>query len=227
MTTIDKQQPARQGAPDDAPADASPQDASQEVPHDAPLWARGVTRVLDPQNVIVGVLVLVGAVRHGWAGVGWALFAAVFAGVIPQGIITLAMRRGKVADRYVGDRAKRAKVLPVVLVSVVVGLVLMAVLGAPRELIAMILAMFATLVPIIVITAVLKWKVSLHTAVSGGAVAMLGVALGAWWALGYLVVGLIAWSRVVLRDHTVAQTMVGALLGAVVAGLTFRATAGL
>jgi membrane-associated phospholipid phosphatase len=187
------------------------------------LWARAVTRGLDPQNVIIGVLVLVGAVRHGWTGVGWALFAALFAGVIPQSFIKFAMRRGNVGDRYVGDRAKRAKVLPVILASVVVGLALMVVLGAPREMLAMILAMFATLIPIIVITAALKWKVSIHTAVSGGGVAMLAVALGAWWLLGYLVVGVIAWSRVALKDHTPGQTAVGALVGAASAGLVFWA----
>jgi membrane-associated phospholipid phosphatase len=197
--------------------------SNETITEPAPSWARAVTRGLDPQNVIVGVLVLVGAARHGWAGVGWALFAAVFAGVVPQEMIKLGMRRGRLGDRYVGDRAKRAKVLPLIAVSVVVGLVLMLVLGAPRELVAMILAMLATLVPVLVITAALRWKVSIHTAASGGAVAMLAIALGAWWLLGYVAVALIAWSRVRLRDHTAAQTIVGALVGTVTAGLAFWA----
>ncbi|MEZ0069097.1 membrane-associated phospholipid phosphatase [Streptacidiphilus sp. MAP12-20] len=204
--------------------DTEPRTAAAESPAvPPPTWARVVTRGLDPQNIIVGVLVLIGVVRHGWAGVGWAVFAALFAGVIPQGIIKFGMRRGTLGDRYVGDRAKRAKVLPVLALSVLVGLLLMWLAGAPQEIVAMIVAMLATLVPILVITAGFKWKVSIHTAVSGGAVAMLSVALGAWWLLGYLGVGLIAWSRVVLRDHTVAQTVVGAVVGAVTAGLVFRA----
>ncbi|MEK8142367.1 hypothetical protein NKH18_07295 [Streptomyces sp. M10(2022)] len=36
-----------------------------------------------------------------------------------------------------------------------------------------------------------------------------------------LVVAAIGWSRVQLRDHTVAQTIVGALLGGVAAAVTF------
>ncbi|MEZ0066651.1 membrane-associated phospholipid phosphatase [Streptacidiphilus sp. MAP12-20] len=198
-------------------------DAAEPTAETPPLWARAVTRGLDPQNVIIGVLVILGAAHHGWAGVGWALFAALFAGVIPQAFIKFGIRRGNLGDRYVGDRAKRAKVLPVILASVIVGLLLMVVLGAPREMIAMILAMFATLIPIIAITAGLKWKVSLHTAVSGGAVAMLSIGLGAWWLAGFLVVGLIAWSRVVVKDHTAAQTVVGTVVGALAAGLVFWA----
>ncbi|MEY9877881.1 membrane-associated phospholipid phosphatase [Streptacidiphilus sp. MAP12-33] len=189
----------------------------------SPLWARVVTRGLDPQNIIVGVLLLVGAVRHGWGGAGWALFAAFFAGVVPQGMIKLGVRRGRLGDRYVGDRAKRAKVLPLVGTSVLVGLVLMALLGAPRELVAMILAMLATLVPVLGITAGLRWKVSIHTAASAGAVAMLALALGVWWLTGYAVVALIGRSRVRLGDHTAAQTLVGALVGAVTAGAVFWA----
>ena len=187
----------------------------------APAWARTVTRGIDPANVIVVCLVLVGGLRHGLAGVGWALFATCFAGVLPMLFIKLGMRSGRFGDRYVGDRAKRAQVIPVVMASVVVGLVLMALFGAPRELTAMIVAMLATLVPILVITSLLKWKVSIHTAVSGGAVAMLAVALGVWWLLGCAVVALVGCARVAVRDHTAAQTVIGAVVGAATAGAVF------
>jgi membrane-associated phospholipid phosphatase len=187
----------------------------------APRWAWSVTRVVDPGNVIVLCLLLVGGLRHGLPGAGWALFATFFAGVLPMAFIKLGMRSGRFGDRYVGDRAKRAQVIPVVMASVLLGLVLMALLGAPRELVAMILAMLATLVPIMAITALLKWKISIHTAVSGGAVAMLAVALSAWWLTGYALVALVACSRVALRDHTPSQTLAGALVGTASAGLVF------
>ncbi|MEV1286106.1 phosphatase PAP2 family protein [Micromonospora sp. NPDC049679] len=44
---------------------------------------------------------------------------------------------------------------------------------------------------------------------------------GPWLYLAWLVVGLIAWSRVRLREHSVAQTVVGAVLGAAAAGVVF------
>jgi len=197
-----------------------PTAAAAAVPVGPP-WARRVTRWIDPANVIVVCLVLVGGVRHGLAGVGWALFATCFAGVLPMLFIKLGMRSGRFGDRYVGDRAKRTQVIPVVMASVLVGLVLMAVLGAPRELTAMIVAMLATLVPIMAITSLAKWKISIHTAVSGGAVAMLTVALGLWWLLGCALVALVACARVAVRDHTAAQTVAGTVVGAVTAGLVF------
>jgi membrane-associated phospholipid phosphatase len=43
---------------------------------------------------------------------------------------------------------------------------------------------------------------------------------------GYLLVVLLAWSRVALKDHTVAQVVAGSVLGAAVAALAYAALAG-
>jgi membrane-associated phospholipid phosphatase len=64
-------------------------------------------------------------------------------------------------------------------------------------------------------TITLWWKISLHAAAAAGAATM------AWALLGtglpfLLTVPLIAWSRIRLRRHTLAQTVLGALLGFVV-----------
>ncbi|MEW1654756.1 MULTISPECIES: hypothetical protein [unclassified Streptomyces] len=110
-------------------------------------------------------------------------------------------------------------VIPLVMVSVVTGLLLMLRAGAPREMTAMVIAMLITLTVILAITTV--WKVSAHTAVSSGAIVMLATGLGPWWLLAYPLVPLVGWSRVALRDHTTAQTIVGAVVGAVTAGIAF------
>lgn len=184
-------------------------------------WARRITDGVEPKNVIIAVLPLVGAARHGWPGLGWAAFAALFTAVIPTWFIRRGMRRGSWEDRHVGQRRRRLVVLPFVMLSVLVGLVAMFRLDAPTEMTAMVLAMFAALIPIVVIT--VWWKVSVHTAVASGAVVCVAIALGPWWLLLYPAVPLIGWSRVVLRDHTTAQTVVGAVVGALSAGLVFWA----
>lgn len=182
-----------------------------------PSWARKVTDGVQPANVILAVLLLIGGVRYGLPGLGWALFATLFAAVLPL----LFIKFGARTDRHVGQRRRRLVVIPVIMASVLAGLGLMTGLGAPREMTAMVVAMFATLVPIMAIT--VWWKVSVHTAVSGGAVAMLVTSLGPWWLLGYALVAVVGWSRVELRDHTRAQTAVGAVVGTVTAGLVFWA----
>ncbi|MFC1438645.1 phosphatase PAP2 family protein [Streptacidiphilus sp. N1-10] len=184
-------------------------------------WARFVTRAVDPMNIVLGVMLGFGAVRYGLSGAAWGLVGALFSGVLPQLGISAGVRRGRVGDRYVGDRARRVVILPLIMLSVGVGLALMYFGGAPRPLTAMILGQFATMVPVTAITT--RWKISIHTSAGGGAVAMLAVAFGAWALLGYAVVAAVGWSRVVLRDHTRAQCLAGAVLGSLVAGSVFWA----
>ncbi|WP_031077205.1 phosphatase PAP2 family protein [Streptomyces sp. NRRL WC-3742] len=189
------------------------------APTSRTLWARRVTDGVEPKNVIIAVCLMMGAVRYGWTGLAWAAFAALFAAVVPTLFIQRGIRKGTLEDRHVGHRQRRLTVIPFIMGSVALSFAVMLWADAPHDLTAMVAAMFASLVPILVIT--VRWKVSIHTAVASGAVVCLGIALGPLWLLLYPGVALIGWSRVVLRDHTLAQTIVGALVGGLTAGLTF------
>lgn len=182
-------------------------------------WAQGITNAIEPKNIILAVVPIIGLARNGLPGLLWAAFAVVFAAIVPTWFIRRGVREDRWTDRHVGERKKRLIVIPFIMCSVLVSAVVMLVAGAPRPLLAMVAAMFATLVSIMAITVV--WKVSVHTAVSAGAITVLAIALSPWWAVGYLLVALVAWSRVVLRDHTPAQTIVGTVVGTVTAGLVF------
>ncbi|WP_030247186.1 hypothetical protein [Streptomyces sp. NRRL S-350] len=199
--------------------EATPAPAGRTTPTNRTTWARRITDGVEPKNVVIAVCLLMGGLRYGLAGLGWGAFAALFAAVIPTLFIRRGIRKGTVEDRHVGRRQSRLTVLPFVMGSVLTGFAVMIGLGAPTDLTAMVAAMFASLVPILVIT--VWWKVSVHTAVAGGAVVCLGIALGPLWLLLCPAVAVIGRSRVVLRDHTTAQTVVGAVVGPVTAGLTF------
>ncbi|MFD7580714.1 hypothetical protein [Kitasatospora sp. NPDC059817] len=191
------------------------------APTSRTIWARRVTDGVEPKNVIIAMLPLMGVIRYGWTGLGWAAFAALFAAVIPTMFIQRGIRKGTLEDRHVGHRQRRLTVIPFIMGSVATSFAVMLWLDAPADLTAMVLAMFASLVPILVIT--VWWKVSVHTAVAAGAVVCLGIALGPLWLLLAPLVAAIGWSRVVLRDHTTAQTIVGAAVGALTAGIVFWA----
>jgi hypothetical protein len=178
--------------------------------------ARLATDLLDPKSFIVACCLLLG-LEHGLPGVAWAVELIVFAAVLP--LLFIVSRSGSWRDRHVPDRAERMAVIPVVLLSVAVGIGLMWWGGGPRELLALAATMFLTLVVVLVITA--WWKISVHTAVGAGAIAVLSVGVSPWFLLAYPVVWLVGWSRAKLRDHTVAQTVAGTLLGALVAGPLF------
>ena len=183
--------------------------------------AQAVTDLLSPLHLVVGVLLLVGALStsNPILGMGWGLLAAAFAGLLPYAFLLYGVRRGRYTDRHVRLREQRTGPLLFAGGCVVGGLVLLALLGAPRQLLALVIAMLVGLIVTLSIT--LAWKVSVHTAVAGGAVVILTLVLGPLLIFCWPVVGLVGWSRVKLRDHTVAQAVAGAVMGGVVAAAVF------
>lgn len=184
-------------------------------------FAKAVTDLLEPKNWIIATTLGVGWAIDGWAGLGWGAVSALFAAVLPTVFIHLAVRRGRVSDRHVGVIAQRLIVLAFVLASVATGIVLMALGGAPRDLIALTAAMFAALAAIAAIT--FWWKISVHAAVSAGGAAILALFYGAPALVLLPLVALVGWSRVKLADHTPAQVVAGAVLGVGVGMLAFAA----
>lgn len=182
-------------------------------------FARKVTDGLEPKNWILAVTLLVGWQVDRLAGIGWGLLGALFAAVIPITFIKFGMKRGRWADRHVGVKQHRLIVMIFIIASVSAGIALMIGLGAPRTMTALIAAMLTTLAALMAITTV--WKISVHAAVSSGAVAMLTMVYGPIALTGYALVALVGWSRVELRDHTRGQVIAGTILGAAVAAATF------
>ncbi|MDH6112058.1 membrane-associated phospholipid phosphatase [Kitasatospora sp. MAP12-15] len=194
---------------------AEPAEAAESRP------ARLITDGLEPKNWIILVTLLMGWHAQRLVGVGWGVEAALFCGVIPIVLIKLGERRGHWGDRHVRRRQDRLVVIPMIMASVVCGMALMLLCHAPREMAALVAAMLAALVVILAIT--VFWKVSVHTAVSSGAIAMLALTYGPWMLALYPLVAVVGWSRVELKDHTLAQVLVGTVLGAAVAAATFLA----
>jgi membrane-associated phospholipid phosphatase len=142
-----------------------------------------------------------------------------FSSVLPMAFIINGARRGKWDGHHVRNREGRLIPLLLCLVSTVVGLLIVLLGGAPRDVVALDLAMLSTLVVCTGITQL--WKISLHSAVAGGAAATMVVIYGPLLLVLVPVVLLIAWSRVVVRDHTVAQVVAGTLIGPIVGGAVF------
>ncbi|WP_329383447.1 hypothetical protein OG625_21390 [Streptomyces sp. NBC_01351] len=181
--------------------------------------ARFVTDGFEPKNWIIAVTLLIGWHADGLGGVGWGLFGALFAAVIPVLFIKFGIRRGTWADRHLGVRQQRLVVMAFIICSVTSGTLLMRFLNAPQVMVALIAAMVTTLTILLAIT--FAWKISVHAAVSSGSVVMLALDYSPWLLTAYPLVALIGWSRIALRDHTLAQVIAGTLLGGTVAGITF------
>jgi membrane-associated phospholipid phosphatase len=186
-------------------------------------WARRCTYWLEPKNWLIATVILIGWHADGLAGVGWGLVAALFAAVLPTLFISYGIRHGRWSDRNVGARRPRLIVLGFITASVAAGLILLAVLGAPRLLTGYLAFMLASVAVLALITTV--WKISIHCAVASGSVAILALMYGPLVLCGYVLVALLGWSRVALGDHTVAQVVAGSVLGAAAAVLAYAALA--
>jgi hypothetical protein len=183
--------------------------------------ARLVTEVLAPAPVIAALLLAVA--WHSAATPGealkWALLAAAFCSFLPMLYILRGVRRGRLTDHHVRLRRQRRGPLLVAVGSVLIGLTLLLVTGAPRDVVALVGAGAVGL--LVAVTITLVWKISVHVAVASGAVVVLALVFGpALLALAPLV-ALCAWARVAVRDHTPAQVVAGAAVGAAVAGVAF------
>ncbi|MFJ1552796.1 hypothetical protein [Streptomyces mirabilis] len=195
------------------------------LPHTENALARRITNWMEPSNVIILVSLGIGVAQDNpLTGLAWALEAIAFAAAIPMAYIKFGMRRGMWADRHVGQRQRRMLLIPVIMASVAIGIGLMAWLDAPKAMVALVFAMLATLAVLLPVTAF--WKISVHTAVAGGALAMLALTWGPLVWIAYPIIAIIAWSRISLRDHTLGQTIAGAVAGTVTAGLVFAALGG-
>ncbi|MFI7074273.1 phosphoesterase PA-phosphatase [Micromonospora sediminicola] len=183
----------------------------------ASLAARVVTEVFAPALLAAAMPVIVGV--HSTSpvslGLGWALVGAVFCSVIPNTLIWWRVRRGSLTDHHIRVREQRKTPLLYGLLSVLVGLTLMVTLDAPRPVTAMVVVMFA--LGLAVTAANLVWKLSIHAAVAAGSAAVLVIEFGPTLLASLPVVVLIGWSRIRLREHTLAQVTAGAGVGAVVA----------
>ncbi|WP_043194410.1 hypothetical protein [Streptomyces sp. NRRL F-2664] len=181
--------------------------------------ARVLSDGLAPAHLVVALLLLVGWHSTGsWTGLGWGLLAAVFCGVVPLGIIAAGVRRGTLTDQHI--RVRRQRVLPMALslLSVLAGVALLHVLGAPAEVFALVVAMLVGLVSSLLVT--VGWQISLHMSVAGGTVMILLLVFGPAVLPAAAVAAAVGWSRLALRAHTPAQLLAGTALGGTTA-LTF------
>jgi cellobiose-specific phosphotransferase system component IIC len=180
-----------------------------------------LTNLFAPAHLVIGILLVVGATSHPSPirGLGWGALAALLVGVLPYAWVLHAVRQGRFTSRRVPDRAQRLLPLAVAATAAVAALAVLAFLGAPRVLVALMLAMLTGLTVTAAITR--YWKISLHTAVASGTATIFAIMFGpALLATGVLVAA-IGWSRVQVRDHTPLQVVLGALVGAVVAAIVF------
>lgn len=185
--------------------------------------ARAVTEVFAPAPVAIAILAAVA-----WRSAGstdealrWGFVAILFAPTIPFAYLLKQVRSKRVTDHHVYHREQRPKILLVGIASVIVAITLMVLLNAPTELTATVGSGGVGLLVALAIT--FFCKISIHVGVVAGVIVVLAFVFGPPMLFLFPLVAVVGWARVEVRDHTAAQVLGGAVIGAIVTAASFTA----
>ncbi len=183
--------------------------------------ARVLTEIFAPAPVGIVALVVVAWRFSPTLGdaMKWLGVSALFVVILPFAFLIAQVRRGRVTDIHVRRREQRLPIILVFLGSWLVLIALLATLGAPHELVALLGAGITALVVTGAIT--FRWKISLHVGVASGVLTVFTLLFGPGMLALVPLLPLIGWARMELRDHTFFQVFAGALIGSVVSGSAF------
>jgi membrane-associated phospholipid phosphatase len=176
--------------------------------------ARYVSNIFSPPlTVLYGVMIVTPylELQARWT---WSLlFVALF--VLPPTLyVYILMQRGIITDFHIKVREQRIKPMLLILANTVFGILAYYRLGGPKYLV--VLAVCCLLLVSIMFFFTFFSKISGHCAAAGGLLTVLMSIMefneSAVIPIA-LMVPLIAWSRVRLGRHSVAQTLTGFILG--------------
>lgn len=139
--------------------------------------------------------------------------------LVPLVTILILMRLGKVSDASISDRRQRTIPYCITTLCYVCAAYYVALLQAPHWL--FIFFFGGAVVAFVSLIITRFWKISAHTGGVGGLAAIIYWLAAAgyidsvplvWASVAILLVGVVAWSRLYLSRHTLAQVFAGAVL---------------
>jgi membrane-associated phospholipid phosphatase len=157
----------------------------------------------------------------GVQGMLWGFLGACAVCLIPFAAVIVLARRGILSDHHVSDKRERAPIMAVTFA--LVALYVMALLwwDGPSILVALAVAFAAGMVGLILISP--WWKISGHAMTAGSVGAVTALSWGPWGLVAVPLCVAVCISRVVLRAHSTAQVVAGAVFGVAVIGGIYAA----
>lgn len=181
--------------------------------------ARGVSDVLSPPLIaVIGIFLVATLIDSpsSWWWVGYYLTLTV---LFPLAYLVWKVHRGEISDFHIRLREQRIRPLALTLACSITALGSLWVGHAPRVL--QIFASLGVLQIGFILLVTLRWKISGHAAAIGSLAIFLWGMYGASAAPALLAIPLVAWARVRLYRHTLAQTLAGLLVGIVFTSTMF------
>jgi len=151
--------------------------------------------------------------------VKWSLISIAVSILPVFGVIIYLVRSQKLESAFINVRKQRTKIYLLAGVCAGIGCIILPYLEASSTLIATFVAGLSAVVVFMCIN--FLWKISLHTALITASVAILIILYGSIAAITVVLVLLIAWARIELKHHSLAQVAAGALLAALIVVVVF------
>jgi len=183
--------------------------------------AKLTSNVLNPflVSVVVFILVSLKSTSGTVDALKWSSISIALSVLPVFTVIVYLVRNQKLDGIFINARRQRTKIYLLASACAVAGSIILSYLGAPLELVA---TFVAGLSAVVIFTCInLLWKISAHTAFVAASVTVFIVLYGATLAVTAVLLPLIAWARIELEYHTLAQAATGALLAALVVVVVF------
>lgn len=180
-----------------------------------------ISNILNP--FLVSLIIIVLLSFESASGISdalkWSLILVAISILPVFSAVVYLLRKGRLAGIFTAVRRQRTAIYVLSGVCAAVGYVILLISKAPL----MLRATFATgLSGVVVFTVInLWWKISLHTALVTALVTVMVILYGWIATAGVVLVLLIAWARLALRQHSLAQVVAGAVLAALITVAAF------
>ncbi len=175
--------------------------------------ARFVSRISSPPIIAVVAIMLSALAIDSRSPWFWIVAYVTLSVVPPTLYIFWLVRKGEITDFHLIEREQRTKPLIVVLVNTMLVCGIMYLAGVPKLMLIMTGIVFVQVFLILLIT--LRWKISGHCTAAAGLSLLAIILFGAQAIPLFIIVPVIAWSRIHINRHSFAQTIAGCLLGAI------------
>jgi membrane-associated phospholipid phosphatase len=177
-------------------------------------FAYWITQVGSPPVTATVALLLCGLTVGLLASWHWLVCYGLIAILLPLLFIIWLYKQGKVSDLHLNRREERLWPTAVLIAATLLGWLLLSRSHAPRIL--LIFAMALACQSILTLAITLVWKISIHSSSAATLVTVSIILFGETAVPLFLLIPLIAWSRVYLGRHTPLQTLAGTALGGAV-----------
>lgn len=178
-------------------------------------FAKAISFFLSPVFILLPIpFILVAKFTQDYSyALKWTVFSYAFILAVAAFVI-IGVRLGVFSNFDVSKREQRPLLFSFSAFAAFCYLLSILILDGPKVLLIGFFALTLGLLAIIIIN---RWiKASIHLAIATGVLLFVGIVYKGYFFLPLILIPLLAWSRVKMKEHTPMETVIGSILGIVI-----------